>query len=145
MPALVNRSVGSLAGTSDDECTRLWSLLSKKRKNCSRISDPVGIVLFNSSRAKTCHRETEARRGFSHSETTPSKGVREISRVLGSGLGPEKNGRHCCRPTSGGRIEGESTIRALLLPEAENSCACDAAGAAGAPRAGLALSVAARA
>src|SRR6266852_3980594 len=48
MPALVKSSVGSLAGTSDDECTRLWPLLSKKRRNVSRISEPVGIsYLFN--------------------------------------------------------------------------------------------------
>src|SRR5258708_4436829 len=48
MPALVKSRVGSLAGTSDDECTRLWPLLSKKRRNVSRISEPVGIsYLFN--------------------------------------------------------------------------------------------------
>src|SRR5260370_38365586 len=48
MPALVKSRVGSLAGTSEEECTRLCSLLSKKRRNCSRISEPVGILsLFN--------------------------------------------------------------------------------------------------
>src|SRR6476661_5160886 len=46
MPALVKSSVGSLAGASDDECTRLCPLLSKKRRNFSRISEPVGIVFY---------------------------------------------------------------------------------------------------
>ena len=41
MPALVKSSVGSLAGTSDEECTRRWPLVSKKRRNSSRISFPV--------------------------------------------------------------------------------------------------------
>src|SRR6516164_6178334 len=112
MPALVNRSVGSLAGTSDDECTRLWPLLSKKRKNCSRISDPVGIVLLNSSRAKTCHRETEARRGFSCLVTRPSKGIREISRVLASGFCPEKTGGiSAAQPLEGGLKENQLSGR----------------------------------
>src|ERR1051326_7805868 len=46
MPALVKSKVGSLAGTSDDECTRRCPLPSKKRRNFSRISEPVGIVLY---------------------------------------------------------------------------------------------------
>src|SRR5215467_10770411 len=46
MPALVKSSVGSLAGTSEDECTRLCPLLSKKRRNFSRISEPVGIRFY---------------------------------------------------------------------------------------------------
>src|SRR5579884_3196769 len=46
MPALVKSSVGSLAGTSDDECTRRWPLLSKKRRNLSRISEPVSIRIY---------------------------------------------------------------------------------------------------
>src|SRR5258706_10590286 len=46
MPALVKSNVGSLAGTSDDECTRLCPLLSKKHRNFSRISEPVSIVLI---------------------------------------------------------------------------------------------------
>src|SRR5262245_46655621 len=58
MPALVNSSVGSLAGTSDDECTRLWPLLSKKRRKSSRISEPLGIVLILAGTKLT----TEARR-----------------------------------------------------------------------------------
>src|SRR5271157_3972329 len=43
IPALVNSSVGSLAGTSEEECTLLCgsSLVSKKRRNASRISFPV--------------------------------------------------------------------------------------------------------
>src|ERR1041385_8632042 len=56
MPALVKSNVGSLAGTSDDECTRLCPLLSKKRRNFSRISEPVGIVFY-------CN-ETHTYRGF---------------------------------------------------------------------------------
>src|SRR5690348_7312298 len=38
MPALVNSSVGSFAGTSDDERTILWPRPSKKFKNRLRIS-----------------------------------------------------------------------------------------------------------
>jgi hypothetical protein len=41
IPALVNRSVGSLAGTSEEECTRRCPFDSKKRRNASRISFPV--------------------------------------------------------------------------------------------------------
>ena len=41
IPAFVNKSVGSLAGTSEEECTRRCPLVSKKRKNSSRISFPV--------------------------------------------------------------------------------------------------------
>ena len=37
MPALVKSSVGSLAGTSEEECTRRWPLPSKNRRNSSRI------------------------------------------------------------------------------------------------------------
>src|SRR5690349_12134139 len=47
IPAFVKSNVGSLAGTSDDECTRLWPLLSKKRRNFSRVSEPVGIILYS--------------------------------------------------------------------------------------------------
>src|SRR5258706_8359325 len=43
MPALVNRSVGSLAGSSGLERTRVWPWRSKYCKNFSRISLPVMI------------------------------------------------------------------------------------------------------
>src|ERR1051326_8857689 len=61
MPALVKSSVGSLAGTSDDECTRRCPLPSKKRKNFSRISEPVGITLYciEGPRKTLKHRGTE--------------------------------------------------------------------------------------
>src|SRR5215470_6322047 len=49
MPALVNRSVGSLAGTSDDECTSLCPFSTKKSRNFLRICDPVSMK-FNSKR-----------------------------------------------------------------------------------------------
>src|ERR1051326_7553008 len=64
MPALVKSSVGSLAGTSDDECTRRCPLLSKKRRNFSRISEPVGITLYCKCTLKKPlqHRETRKRR-----------------------------------------------------------------------------------
>src|SRR6476469_5128990 len=45
MPALMKSRVGSLAGTRDDEWTRLCPLLSKKRRKVSRISEPVGMHL----------------------------------------------------------------------------------------------------
>src|SRR5215472_15591018 len=57
MPALVNRSVGSLAGTSDDECTCLCPFCTKKSRNFLRISEPVSMR-FNSKRgitADACH------------------------------------------------------------------------------------------
>jgi hypothetical protein len=49
IPALVNSSVGSLAGTSDDECTLRCPFDSKKRRNSSRISFPerICIALFS--------------------------------------------------------------------------------------------------
>src|SRR6266540_5470595 len=37
MPALVNRSVGSPAGTSEELATRRWFFDSKYARNCSRI------------------------------------------------------------------------------------------------------------
>ncbi len=37
MPAFVNSSVGSLAGTSDEECTRRCPFVSKNRRKSSRI------------------------------------------------------------------------------------------------------------
>src|ERR1051326_7556805 len=63
MPALVKSSVGSLAGTSDDECTRRCPLPSKKRKNFSRISEPVGITLYciEGARKTLKHRGTKRR------------------------------------------------------------------------------------
>src|SRR5579864_2786209 len=45
IPALVKRSVGSPWGTSEELRTRRWPLLSKKRRNISRISLPVIFVL----------------------------------------------------------------------------------------------------
>src|SRR5260221_13874951 len=61
MPALVKSKVGSLAGTSEDECTRLWPLLSKKRRNFSRISEPVGIffIVSKSNPKPLKHRRKE--------------------------------------------------------------------------------------
>src|SRR5258708_22922711 len=41
MPALVNSNVGSLAGKSGEERTRVCPCRSKYSKNFSRISDPV--------------------------------------------------------------------------------------------------------
>src|SRR5690554_7696976 len=38
MPALVNSRVGSSAGTSELEATRVWPFSSKKRRKASRIS-----------------------------------------------------------------------------------------------------------
>src|SRR2546421_10623305 len=43
MPALVNNSVGSLAGRSGLERTRVWPCRSKYSRNFSRISFPVMI------------------------------------------------------------------------------------------------------
>src|SRR5215471_5164457 len=43
MPAFVNRSVGSLAGTSEEECTSLCPFCTKKSTNFLRICDPVGM------------------------------------------------------------------------------------------------------
>src|SRR3974390_1623121 len=45
MPALVNSSVGSLAGTSEEEWTILCPFCSKKRRNMERTSEPEGILL----------------------------------------------------------------------------------------------------
>src|SRR5271166_355716 len=44
MPALVNSSVGSFAGTSDDEWTSLCPFCTKKSRNLRRISEPVSMV-----------------------------------------------------------------------------------------------------
>src|SRR5450755_3659285 len=43
MPALVNSSVGSFCGTSDDEWTSLCPLEMKKSRNLRRTCDPVSI------------------------------------------------------------------------------------------------------
>src|SRR6266852_3908878 len=43
MPALVKSSVGSFAGNSGLERTRVWPCRSKYSRNFSRISDPVMI------------------------------------------------------------------------------------------------------
>src|ERR1039458_46015 len=43
MPALVNSSVGSLAGTSDDERTILYPCCSKYRRNMERTSEPESL------------------------------------------------------------------------------------------------------
>src|SRR5579863_9709216 len=45
MPALVKSNVGSLAGTSEEECTRRCPFDSKKRRNSSRISFPVRLCI----------------------------------------------------------------------------------------------------
>src|SRR6266446_5808525 len=55
MPALVNSSVGSLAGKSGLERTRVWPCCSKYCKNFSRISLPVMISLKFSTRGKEIH------------------------------------------------------------------------------------------
>src|SRR6266849_4031315 len=54
MPALVNSSVGSFCGTSDDECTSLCPFCTKKSRNLRRISEPVSMMQanLNSSIAK---------------------------------------------------------------------------------------------
>src|SRR6185312_15915654 len=80
MPALVKSSVGSLAGTSDDECTRLWPLLSKKRRNFSRISDPVGIVFYFKRTFKK-NLNTEERR--------KRRNVEWIARIANSQISPK--------------------------------------------------------
>src|SRR3954467_15394748 len=63
MPALVNNSVGSLAGTSDDECTRRCLLFSKKRRKVSRVSEPerrrIGSIQFSKAGSPPRHRGTE--------------------------------------------------------------------------------------
>src|SRR5271157_801377 len=43
MPALVNSSVGSLAGTSEEECTSLCPLETKKSRNMRRTSEPESL------------------------------------------------------------------------------------------------------
>src|SRR5438270_5458644 len=43
MPALVNSNVGSFAGKSGLERTRVWPCRSKYSRNFSRISEPVII------------------------------------------------------------------------------------------------------
>ncbi len=45
IPALVNSSVGSFAGTSEEECTRLCPLPSKNRKKSSRIWLPERLII----------------------------------------------------------------------------------------------------
>src|ERR1700722_9538199 len=48
MPALVNSSVGSLAGTSEDECTRRCPFSSKNFRNISRIWLPERTCILSS-------------------------------------------------------------------------------------------------
>src|SRR5262249_40370299 len=44
MPALVNSSVGSSSGTTDDDGTAVWPcFFTKKSRNCWRMSLDVGI------------------------------------------------------------------------------------------------------
>src|SRR5271157_6341903 len=45
MPALVNSSVGSLTGTSEEECTSLCPLETKKSRNMRRTSEPESLRL----------------------------------------------------------------------------------------------------
>src|SRR3984893_15996396 len=45
MPALVNSSVGSFCGTSDEECTSRCPFCTKKSRNLRRLSEPVGMRL----------------------------------------------------------------------------------------------------
>src|SRR5207244_542393 len=74
MPALVNRSVGSSPGTSDEERTRVWPLRSKYFKNVSRSSWPfIGRPIVSSpftppgrcprSRARPARRRPRRTRG----------------------------------------------------------------------------------
>src|SRR6266852_25745 len=55
MPALVNSSVGSVAGKSGLERTRVWPCRSKYCRNFSRISLPVMISFQFSTRGKEIH------------------------------------------------------------------------------------------
>src|SRR5579864_5330271 len=48
MPALVNSSVGSFCGTSEEECTSRWPFSMKKSRNMRRIWEPVGMSIFES-------------------------------------------------------------------------------------------------
>src|ERR1700723_396305 len=46
MPALVKSSVGSLAGTSEDECTRRCPFDSKNLRKASRMADPDQVFVL---------------------------------------------------------------------------------------------------
>src|SRR5436189_1499146 len=57
MPAFVNKSVGSFAGKSGDERTRLWPCRSKYSRNFSRISLPVMSYRYTYNGSLTCEKE----------------------------------------------------------------------------------------
>lgn len=88
MPALVKSNVGSLAGTSDDECTRLCPLLSKKRRNFSRISEPVSIILIVTNGATLIGMEASGCRSlFLPGSVTSSKVCSESEALVAQRFG----------------------------------------------------------
>src|SRR4051794_9103977 len=84
MPALVNNSVGSLAGTSDDECTRRCPLLSKKRRKVSRVSEPerrrIGSIQFSKAGSPRRHGGT-AKGEIEHKRHGGNEGLNCQSRL----------------------------------------------------------------
>jgi len=60
MPALVNNRVGSFAGISELEATRVWPFSSKKRRKASRIS-ALFIDFFQRTAAERLQNDTARR------------------------------------------------------------------------------------
>src|SRR5260370_11511539 len=82
MPALVNKSVGSFAGTSDEECTSLCPFCTKKSRNLRRISEPVSMekLILNDYRASAPLRAASGHRGRVGKSAGERKGRAEFLR-----------------------------------------------------------------
>src|SRR5580658_4105299 len=91
MPALVKSSVGSFAGTSDEEWTSRCLFWTKKSRNLRRISEPVSIeYLILNERHTFTTRDAEKHRGI-ECEVNRLEDCRQRHRSL-----PRKRGRSLC-------------------------------------------------
>src|SRR5450759_1060603 len=101
MPAFVKRSVGSSAGTSEDDATRVWPFSSKKERNVSRTVrevQPSGFVIGRV--AFPVERLEDGGRG----EPAPHEVVEEFLRPRLPRQSGRKRRRPCGRRSKGGRV-----------------------------------------
>src|ERR1700691_4201261 len=113
MPALVNSSVGSFAGTSDEEWTSRCLFWTKKSRNLRRISEPVSIeYLILNERHTFTTRDAEKHRGLKAKSTDWRIADKGIEACRGNAVAACASARSPCRGADAPTLE---TFRGMRL------------------------------
>src|SRR5947209_14875476 len=96
--------------------------------HCGCFTAPVGRIQVKDPTSGTQVRSNPGSQRLRFAPDYCSHGIV----VKGKEVFRQKNGRHCCRPASGGRREGDPTLIAVFVLPA-SSCSCVPADAAGVP------------